>query len=126
MVNHPISNMIVSIKNCQAVNKNTVVIGYSKIIESILMILKENGFIESISTSNEKNHKYLVIALTNKKILHMRVVSKPGNRKYCKSKLIPRPLRGQGLVILSTNKGIMSGKSASRQGLGGEIICEVY
>lgn len=126
MVNDPISNMLISIKNSQAVNKEIVILGYSKITKAIAEILKDFGFIESITVSSNKNQKVLQLHLTDKKMLHLRVVSKPGNRRYCQAKFIPRPLRGQGLVILSTSKGIMTGRDASRQRIGGEIICEVY
>jgi small subunit ribosomal protein S8 len=57
---------------------------------------------------------------------HVKQISKPGQRIYAKCKDIPRPLRGLALVVISTPKGVTSGKDASKAGLGGELICEIW
>ncbi|OQA02935.1 MAG: 30S ribosomal protein S8 [bacterium ADurb.Bin400] len=58
--------------------------------------------------------------------MHIKQISKPGQRIYTKSKEIPRPLRGFGLVIISTSQGMLTGREAYKKGLGGELICEVW
>jgi len=126
MVTDPIANMLVSIKNSQAAGRASVELGYSKTKEAIVKILVERGFIKDYKVKGEVPTKTLELNLSDNPILHMRRISSPGSRQYRQAKFLPRPLRGRGLVVVSTSKGIMSGASAYRHGLGGEIICEVY
>lgn len=126
MVTDPIANMLISIKNAQAVNKHDVILQYSKTKESIAKILAERGYIDEVKTTGKAPRKQLELQLSDKKIIRMRRISRPGHRRYATAKTIPTPLRGRGLIILSTSNGIVTGGNAYRQGVGGEIICEVY
>lgn len=124
----PISDMLTRIRNAQTVKKNTVRIPFSRINGAILIILKENGFIEDV-----KIDEFVSIEATlsrdedgRAKIKHIERISKPGRRLYVGKDEIPRVLNDYGIAILSTHKGLMTNKEARKIGIGGEIICEVY
>ncbi len=124
----PISDMLTRIRNAQIVKKNTVRIPFSRINGAILIILKENGFIEDV-----KIDEFVSIEATlsrdengRAKIKHIERISKPGRRLYVGKDEIPRVLNDYGIAILSTHKGLMTNKEARKIGIGGEIICEVY
>jgi len=122
-----ISNMLISIKNAHAVGKETVEIPYSKLKIEIAKILKREGFISDYEIINPM--KFVVKLKYKGKepcIDGLQRLSKPGRRLYVKSKEIPSVLGGLGLVILSTPKGVMTGKEAKNKGLGGELICKIW
>jgi len=126
----PIANMISCINNGILVQKESLIIPYSKIKEEILKVLKYNHYIENFQVIAVKNKKQIKIFLAyiNKEnnITALRRISTPGLRIYVSYKKIPRVLGGIGDVIISTPKGILSGKNARKQKVGGEVICEVY
>lgn len=130
MVNDPISDMFIRIKNAQAVKKTTVVMPASKLKESIAKVLVENKYVSSYERKSAKPCDFLELTLSyeNKKpvISHLRRVSKPGLRRYSGPAEFPRPLSGHGLVIVSTTQGVMSGAQAQKAGIGGEIIATVW
>lgn len=127
----PIANMISAINNAILVKKDTLCVPHSIVKEQILNVLKETDFIADYIVNNLKNNKknikiFLKYNNNQSSINHLKRVSKPGLRIYCESKKIPRVLGGIGDVIVSTPKGIVSGRVAKKQHVGGEIICEVY
>jgi small subunit ribosomal protein S8 len=90
-------------------------------------VLKEKGFILEVKASGEGIAKELMVELPeDRQDIHLKSVSKPGQRIYVKSQEIPRVLSGLGLAIISTPKGVMSGDKARKQKLGGEYLCEIY
>jgi small subunit ribosomal protein S8 len=107
-----------------------VFIPYSKIKAEIARILKEEGYISnySVDTSAERPR----IKLTNKlvdrssAIAGLRRISRPGLRRYVGADEIPRVLGGMGLAILSTSRGILSGREARKQKVGGELLAYVW
>ena len=126
MVTDPIANMLTAIKNAKAVGRHDVVSQYSKNKEAIAHILLSKGYLENVDITEKDNKKVLSLTLGEKPIFHMRRVRKPGNRISRGARLLPPPLRGRGLLIVSTSKGVITGAQASKEGIGGEIICEVY
>jgi len=120
-----IADLLVRISNAQAVQKETVFIPYSKVKESILNVLKQEGCIADYSADKETKGLNVELKSNTKPFEKIRRISRPGRRVYVKSKDIPRP-KGYGIVILSTPKGVLSGNDARKSGLGGEIICEVF
>lgn len=122
----PISDMLTRIRNAYAVGKEQVCLPTSKVKLSILNILKEQGYVEDYKIEG----KELCIVLKYKgyapAITKIERVSKPGRRIYVKKDEIPQVLSGQGLAVISTSKGIMTGNEAKSQALGGELICKVY
>jgi len=122
----PIADLIIRLKNATLANLKEVVMPYSNFKLAILSIFKKHGFVESVSVKVVKEKKALEVILNGKKITHIKRLSKPGQRIYVKSNEIPKPLRGLGLVLISTPKGVISGQEARKQNLGGELICEIW
>ncbi len=126
----PIADMLTRIRNAIAVRKNEVTLPHSRVKESVAKLLKETGFVDSISVSKAVIGKELTITInasdSNARITEIVRLSKPGRRAYAGSDKIPTVKRGRGLVIVSTSKGILSGAQAKKQGVGGELICKVY
>lgn len=122
----PIADLITRIRNAYAAHKSSVVIPYSKFKEAILNVMKKNGYIDNIEIKTINSIKYLHVNIEKSNISHIRRLSKPGQRIYVAKKDVPKPLRGMGLVIVSTPKGVISGKEAAKANTGGELICEVW
>jgi small subunit ribosomal protein S8 len=126
----PIADMLTRIRNAIAASRPHVVLPHSKIKENIARILKDNGFITDYQVDSSGQFKSLVITVNASddapKITALQRVSKPGRRVYTSAEDIPLVLGGRGMVIVSTSGGVMSGREARRQGLGGELICKVW
>lgn len=126
----PVSDMLARIRNAILVNKNSVVMPYSKIKHATATTIKESGYLKDVSQSGEGINKQLEIIIndvgSNPTITHIKRVSKPGRRIYAKAKHIPTVKNGRGITVISTSRGIMTGDQARKQSLGGEVICEVY
>jgi small subunit ribosomal protein S8 len=126
----PIADMLTRIRNAIAASRAHVVLPHSKIKEAIAKILKDNGFIADYRVEANGIFKSLVITVHQEDdapaITDLQRVSKPGRRVYMSSGDIPLVLGGKGMVIISTSGGLMSGRDARKQGLGGELICKVW
>jgi small subunit ribosomal protein S8 len=127
----PIADMLTRIRNANTAGHETVDIPASKMKKSIAAILKEEGFIRGYEVVTEGPQGTLRITLKygpekEKVITGLRRISRPGLRVYSPRTEIPRVLGGLGLVILSTSKGVMSGKRAKREGYGGEVLAYVW
>tara|TARA_B100001063_G_scaffold6890_2_gene5156 strand:+ start:5209 stop:5607 length:399 start_codon:yes stop_codon:yes gene_type:complete len=128
----PIADFLTRLRNANIAGHKTVLIPLSKIKKEITKILFDQGFILNYKIDNDDVQGSIKIALKYNKISKEPVikklerVSKPGLRKYSNSSSIPRVLNGLGINIVSTSKGLMTGKKASKENLGGEIICNVY
>jgi small subunit ribosomal protein S8 len=128
----PISDFLTRIRNANSAGHKTVVIPSSNVKKEITKILFDQGFILNYKFEDDSVQGSIKIALKYDKLSKVPVikklerVSKPGLRKYSNSSSIPRVLNGLGINIISTSKGLMTGKKASSQNLGGEIICNIY
>ena len=128
----PIADFLTRIRNANSAGLRTVVIPSSKIKKEITKILYDQGFILNYQFINDNVQGSIKIALKYNSISKEPVikkierVSKPGLRRYSPGSEIPRVLNGLGVNIVSTSKGLMTGKKAKRENLGGEIICNVY
>ena len=128
----PIADFLTRIRNANSAGLRTVVIPSSKIKKEITTILFDQGFILNYQFINDNVQGLIKIALKYNPISKEPVikkierVSKPGLRRYSPGSEIPRVLNGLGVNIVSTSKGLMTGKKAKRENLGGEIICNVY
>ncbi len=128
----PIADFLTRLRNANRAGHKTVIIPMSKMKKEITQILFDQGFILNYKFDDEGVQGSIKIALKYDKlskepvIKKLERVSKPGLRKYTNSSSIPRVLNGLGINIISTSKGLMTGKKASRKNLGGEIICNVY
>lgn len=130
-ITDPISDMLTMLRNAGGAKKAKADIPYSKLKLKIADILKREGFIKDFKLLGEGQQKtlrvYLKFSKSNRSaITYLRRVSKPGLRMYVK-KDYRLPAGGRRRVsILSTSKGIMAGKEARAQGLGGELLCYVW
>ena len=130
-ISDPIADMLTRIRNAVMVRHDLVLIPASKMKLSIARILKEEGFIGSYEVLRGKPHREIKIHLkyddNNQPILsELERVSKPGLRVYVGWNEIPRVYGGLGIAVVSTSKGVMTGKKAWRQGIGGELLCYIF
>lgn len=127
-VNDPIADMLTRIRNAGMARKAELSMPYSKMKEAIARILKDNHFIADFSVEEVAGFRRLNVSFPDQGsgITTLIRMSKPGRRMYVGVNDIPLVLGGRGLVILSTSAGVMSGREARRQGLGGELICKVW
>ena len=131
VVTDPIADMLTRIRNANTANHQTVDIPASRMKKAIAEILKEEGFIRNVELRAQGPQSTLRVTLKygpekEKVITGLRRISRPGLRVYSSRSEIPRVLGGLGLVIISTSKGIMSGKRAKREGYGGEVLAYVW
>ena len=119
-----IANFLNQLKTTSQAGRSSMTVRFSNLKFSMLKVLKNNGYVVDFMVDKDK--KFIEVTLKNQVFEHVRRVSKPGRRVYAKATHIPKPLSGYGLVILSTPKGVVSGKEAKKLGLGGEILCEIW
>ena len=127
----PISDMLARIRNAVSAKHSRVDIPASKMKLEIARILKEEGYINNFVVKGEGVKKIVRIFLRydargTSSITYLARVSRPGRRVYVGSHQIPRVLGGYGINIVSTSRGLMSGKTARRENVGGELLAEVY
>ena len=132
----PIADMLTRVRNAVMVGHTLVAMPSSKLKSSIAEILKEEGFIEGYEIVEGENPAFKVLRIQLKYmgdrrerrpvISGLERVSKPGRRVYAKRTEIPWVLSGLGIAVLSTPKGVMSGRRARQMGVGGEILCKVW
>jgi small subunit ribosomal protein S8 len=130
-VTDPIADLLTRIRNASNARHQYVEIPSSKIKVEIARILKEEGYIENYQVVSSKPVNVLRIKLRylegkEPAIKGIRRISKPGLRIYAKKDELPRVLRGLGIAIISTSKGLMTDREARTQGYGGEVICYVW
>ncbi len=126
-----ISNMLISIKNGQAVQKESVTFPYSKLKMEILKILTDEKFVKDVQKRGKKGKKLIEVFLEYKengqpKIKGIERVSKLSRRVYLPAKKITSVAQGRGLMIISTPKGILTDKLARKENVGGEVICKIW
>ena len=126
----PIADMLTRIRNAAAAGLEKVAIPLSKEKKAIAEVLKEEGYLVSVNVEGEGVKSQIVVELKyagNKAVIEgIERVSKSSCRVHCGSREIPRVRNGLGIVVLSTPKGIMSGRKAARENVGGEILCRVW
>ena len=129
-VTDPIADFLSRMRNASRAQKSEMFVPYSKIKAEIVRILKDEGYIVDYSVDTESAHPR--IKITNKisnrtsAITGLKRVSRPGLRRYVGADEIPRVLGGMGIAILSTSRGILSGREAKRQNVGGELLACVW
>ena len=126
----PIADMLTRIRNAITARHTRVSIPASKMKLAIARVLKEEGYIKDIEVIKDNPQGTIRITLryVDKKpvLTQLQRVSKPGRRVYTRRKDIPLVRGGLGVAILSTPKGVMTGRKAYQLGLGGEVICHVW
>jgi small subunit ribosomal protein S8 len=126
----PIANMITGIKNSGNAGRSSLVVSYSKIKEAIAEVLRKEGFIKGAEKKVVGGKPSLVIDLflegRTPKVRGVKRVSKTSKRVYKKSSEIRLVKNGYGSVILSTPKGVMSGRDARKEKVGGEVLFTIW
>jgi small subunit ribosomal protein S8 len=127
----PIADMLTRIRNAITARKAKVIMPSSKMKVRIAEVLKDEGFVGVVSSEEDDKQGLLHIELrydnnNHNAIQGIRRVSKPGQRTYARHTGLPRVRSGLGIAILTTSKGIMTEREARKQGLGGELLCEVW
>ena len=127
----PIGDMLTRIRNGQMRSLNNIEIPFSSFRSKILEVLKNEGYIINFNVKENKNKiKSILVDLKYYEgqpvIKEIKRISKPGRRVYSRATSIPKVLNGLGLAILSTSKGVMSDAEATKNNLGGEIICRIF
>ena len=127
----PIGDMLTRIRNGQMRTLNNIDVPYSIFRSKILEVLKKEGYIIDFQINEGKNKiKSIIVKLKYYEgqpvIKEIKRISKPGRRVYSRANSIPKVLNGLGLAILSTSKGVMSDVEATKNNLGGEIICRIF
>ena len=131
-VTDPISDMLTRIRNAIMAGHDSVPVPMSKMKESLAEILKNEGFIEGYSVHRRGTPQANIRIYLHYRereepaISGLKRVSKPGLRIYVNKGEIPRPYGGLGVAILSTSKGVMTGRQAWRENIGGELLCYVW
>ncbi len=127
----PVADMLTRIRNAASARHQKVDVPASKLKTEIARILKEEGYISNYKAVEEEGHKIVRIYLkygggNESTISNLARISRPGCRVYVRRSEIPRVLGGMGINILTTPRGVMTGRQARKQGLGGEVLCEVW
>lgn len=126
----PLANMMVALKNGGNAGLSSVSLPYSRIKEDIAKVLQSEGFVKGVETKLEKGKKRLVVTLVlenrTSKIRGAKRVSKTSKRIYKKASEIRGVKNGYGLLIMTTPKGVMSGKEAKKAGVGGEVLFSIW
>lgn len=127
MVTDPIADLLTRIRNAVKAKHSKTVVAYSKLKVAILEVLKKNGYIEGYEIVKVGNFDHIEIVLNETyKSLHLKRVSKPGQRIYMKKGDLKPVLNGYGIGVISTPKGVMTTSEARKNGLGGELLCEIW
>ncbi len=126
----PLADMLTRIRNAQQVEKSHISMPGSKLKAAIARILMEEGYIANCEEFQTEGKKFLTLELKyyqGKPVIQsIQRVSRPGFRRYSGADEIPEALNGLGIVILSTSQGVMTGRQARQENVGGELLCTLY
>lgn len=126
----PIADLIIRIKNALMARKSTVLVPYSRVKHNIALILLEEGYVTDVAVLEGTPFKELSITLKYvgklPAVNDVKRLSTPGRRLYSPVHKIPRALGGYGITIVSTSKGVMTDKTARKENVGGELLCQIW
>ena len=124
----PISDMLTRLRNANLALVPEVEVAHSRMKESIANILKKEGYIADCAVEGKARKLKLKLKYQGRKgvIVGLKRVSKPGLRRYVRATEIPRVLGGMGVAILSTPRGVLSGREAKKQKVGGELLAYIW
>jgi small subunit ribosomal protein S8 len=131
MISDTIADMLTRVRNANAANHRTVIIPSSRMKVEIARVLKEEGFIADYSVSGETPQEIITLTFKprsprGRALSGLRRISRPGLRVYARKSELPRVLGGLGIAVISTSQGLMTGQTAQRRGLGGEVVAFVW
>ena len=131
MTSDPIADMLTRVRNAMCARHPKVDVPASKLKVEVARVLKEEGYIANFKVAEEGPKKVIKIYLkyapdSSPVITQIQRVSRPGSRTYSGMKDIPQVQGGLGITILTTARGVMTGRMARKEGVGGEILCRVW
>ena len=130
MINDIIADALTRIRNASMRKLDSTTLIYAKVVESILKIFKEKGYIEGYHVIENGSKKSIQVNLKYKNnqsvISELKRVSKPGRRVYRSAGDIKQFKNGYGTIIITTSKGVLSNDEAHRLGVGGEVLCSIW
>lgn len=131
MLTDPISDLLTRIRNANMAHIDTLEVPASRIKANIVKVLRDEGYIKNFRLINVQGKLALRIYLKmdekgQKALNEIKRVSRPGRRVYVGVDGIPQVLNGAGTVVMSTPKGVMTGRDAKKARLGGELLCTVW
>jgi small subunit ribosomal protein S8 len=131
MMTDPIADMLTRIRNANKAMHESTSMPASRLKVEIARLLKEEGYIKDYRVDEGESYDTLVVELkfgrNRERILtDLKRVSKPGRRIYARKERLPRVLGGMGTAILSTSRGVVTDRTAEKEGVGGEVICFVW
>lgn len=125
-----IADLLTRIRNAVMVGKNEILVPTSKLKVQVVEVLAKNGYIADFEVQDGKPRGILKVTInepgSNAKINEISKVSKPGRRVYSSAEDLPTVKSGRGMIIVSTSKGLMTGREAKKNRLGGEILVKVW
>jgi small subunit ribosomal protein S8 len=127
--NDPIADLLTRLRNASRAGKSELTMPYSRIKADVASILKKEGYITDFEVKSEGRPQLRIVSKYADKtpaITGLKRVSRPGLRRYVGADEIPRVLGGMGISILSTPRGVLSGREAKRQNVGGELLAYVW
>jgi small subunit ribosomal protein S8 len=131
MMTDPIADLLTRIRNANTARKGSVNVPWSRLKEAIARILQGEGFLGEVAVAGEGKDKHLEIQLRYNAqrtpvITGLLRVSKPSLRVYVGAQDIQPVRRGLGSSVVSTSKGVLPGREARQQGVGGEVLCQIW
>ena len=127
----PISDMLTRIRNASKARHDMMELPSSNVKAMIAKILKDEGYIKNFRVIDDDKQGIMKVYLRYDSkgesiVQNLKRISRPGLRRYCKADQVPEVLRGLGIAIISTSKGLLTDSEARKEGVGGEILCEVW
>jgi small subunit ribosomal protein S8 len=131
MMTDPIADMLTRIRNANMAKLEKVDIPASKLKIELTKILKEKGFIKSFKVIRDRKQGVIRISMKylegyEKVITNLKRISTPGRRMYVDKTEVPQVMGGYGIAILSTSRGILTDEACRREGVGGEVLCNIW
>lgn len=121
-----LSDALTRMRNAIAVQKETVILPNTKMVLEVLKVLSNYGYISTYSQNDNGDLEVNLKTENGYRFSHLERVSKPGIRRYITASEIKPVKGGQGLAILSTSKGVLSGPQARKENIGGEYLCKIW
>lgn len=131
MINDLLADALTRIRNASMRKLDVTQLMHSKLVESVLVVFQDKGYIESFNVVEEGNKKFIKVVLkygndTNSVISEVKKISKPGRRVYKGKDDIKLFKNGYGTIVVSTSNGVLSNEDAHKAGLGGELLCSIW
>ncbi len=131
MINDLVSDSITRIRNAAMRKLDVTTLMHSKLVEAIMVVFQDKGYIESFNVVEDGNKKFIKVVIkydnSGKSVItEVKRLSKPGRRVYKGRDELKRFKNGYGTIVVSTSKGVLSNEEAHKAGVGGELLCSIW